>query len=302
MKTDKWFYKLFLLQSGMLAELIPGVDTLQFSYSAQVVKETEFHFDGIFTPVTDDPTVPIVFAEVQMQTDKNFYRRFFAEIFLYLKQYEVNRPWQGLLILPSRGYNVGEELPYRELLERRVTRFYLTDLRERQDLSPNLTLLQLLGTNKEKSGEIGKELLENAETEPEFELRLSLIETILANKFPDLTKEMIMQLLDLKQTDITQSRFYQEIRTECLEEGLQEGLQKQAIAMVIRLLTRRLGELSEERVGQIRQLSVSQLEELAESLLDFRQISDLEAWLKDAEKSNDLKPQVDIQNGNQLDV
>ncbi|MGJ0607144.1 hypothetical protein [Cylindrospermopsis raciborskii] len=28
-------------------------------------------------------------------------------MFLYLKQYEVSRPWQGLLILPSRGYNVG---------------------------------------------------------------------------------------------------------------------------------------------------------------------------------------------------
>ncbi|WP_239641413.1 DUF4351 domain-containing protein [Cylindrospermopsis raciborskii] len=67
---------------------------------------------------------------------------------------------------------------------------------------------------------------------------------------------------------------------------------------VIRQLTRRLGELSERRVGQIRQLSVPQLE----ALLDFRDISDLEAWLKDAEKSNDLKPQVDIQNGNQLDV
>ncbi|WP_244154797.1 DUF4351 domain-containing protein [Cylindrospermopsis raciborskii] len=72
--------------------------------------------------------------------------------------------------------------------------------------------------------------------------------------------------------------------------------------MVIRQLTRRLGELSEQRLGQIRQLSVPQLEALAESLLDFRDISDLEAWLKDAEKSNDLKPQVDIQNGNQLDV
>ncbi|EFA69585.1 hypothetical protein CEP10_08770 [Cylindrospermopsis raciborskii S07] len=67
---------------------------------------------------------------------------------------------------------------------------------------------------------------------------------------------------------------------------------------MIRQLTRRLGELSERRVGQIRQLSVPQLE----ALLDFRDISDLEAWLKDAEKSNDLKPQVDIQNGNQLDV
>ncbi|UJS05629.1 Rpn family recombination-promoting nuclease/putative transposase [Cylindrospermopsis raciborskii] len=311
MKTDKWFYKLFLLQPGMLAELIPGVDAhWQFSYSAQVIKETEFDFDGIFTPLTDDPTVPIVFAEVQMQTEKNFYRRFFAEIFLYLKQYEVNRPWKGLLILPSRGYNVGAELPYRELLERRVTRLYLTDLRERQNLSPNLTLLQLLGTNEQESGEIGKELLQSAETEPEFEHRLSLIETILANKFPDLTKEMIMQLLDLKQTDITQSRFYQEIRTECLEEGRQEGLQEgrqegiqeSLQKMVIRQLTRRLGELSEQRLGQIRQLSVPQLEALAESLLDFRQISDLEAWLKDSQKFNDLKPQVDIQNGNQLDV
>ncbi|PNK15530.1 hypothetical protein CEP08_11775, partial [Cylindrospermopsis raciborskii S05] len=29
-----------------------------------------------------------------------------------------------------------------------------------------MTLLQLLGTNKEESGEIGKELLENAESEP----------------------------------------------------------------------------------------------------------------------------------------
>ncbi|PNJ93116.1 hypothetical protein CEP14_14085 [Cylindrospermopsis raciborskii C04] len=72
--------------------------------------------------------------------------------------------------------------------------------------------------------------------------------------------------------------------------------------MVIRQLTRRLGELSERRVGQIRQLSVPQLEAVAEYLLDFRQISDLEAWLKDSQKSNDLKPQVDMQNGNQLDV
>ncbi|WP_244154840.1 DUF4351 domain-containing protein [Cylindrospermopsis raciborskii] len=55
-------------------------------------------------------------------------------------------------------------------------------------------------------------------------------------------------------------------------------------------------------MGQIRQLSVPQLEALAEYLLDFRQISDLEAWLKDSQKSNDLKPQVDMQNGNQLDV
>ncbi|WP_211942403.1 DUF2887 domain-containing protein [Cylindrospermopsis raciborskii] len=91
----------------MLAELIPGVNAgWQFSYSAQVIKETEFKFNGIFTPVTDDPTIPIVFAEFQMQTEDSFYQQFFAEIFLCLKQYEVSRPWQGLLILPSQGYAV----------------------------------------------------------------------------------------------------------------------------------------------------------------------------------------------------
>ena len=94
-----------------------------------------------------------MFAEAQMQTDENFYRRFFAEIFLYLEQYKVCRPWWGLLILPSRGFNFGTEIPYQDLLEGRVTRFYLRDLRERQKLSPNLTLLQLLATDQEQSTE-----------------------------------------------------------------------------------------------------------------------------------------------------
>jgi predicted transposase/invertase (TIGR01784 family) len=282
MKTDKWFYELFLSQPEMLAELIPGVETSwQFSYSAVVVKEKAFEFDGVFTPIADDLTIPMVFAEAQMQTEENFYRRFFAEIFLYLEQYKVRRPWRGLLILPSRGFNFGAELPYQELLEQRVTRLYLRELREQQKLSPNLALLQLLATDQGQSTEIGKGLLQTTETE--FERRLSLIETILANKFPDLTKKMIMQLLDLKQTDITQSKFYQEIITEGLQKGIQqgrqEGRQEEAANLVLRLLKRRLGELSEAQVAQIRQLSISQLENLGEALLDFVEMTDLEQFL-----------------------
>ena len=268
MKTDKWFYELFLSQPGMLAELIPGVETSwQFRYSAVVVKEKAFEFDGVFTPLSDDLTIPMVFAEAQMQTDENFYRRFFAEIFLYLEQYKVRRPWRGLLILPSRGFNFGTELPYQELLEQRVTRLYLRELREQQKLSPNLALLQLLATDQNQSAEIGKGLLQTAETEAEFERRLSLIETILANKFPDLTTEMIMQLLDLKQMDITRSKFYQEIRAES-EANL-----------VLRLLKRRFGDLSEGQTQQIQQLSILQLENLGEALLDFVEVADLDHFL-----------------------
>jgi predicted transposase YdaD len=102
--------------------------------------------------------------------------------------------------------------------------------------------------------------------------RLSLIETIVANKFPDLTTEMIMQLLDLKQTDITQSRFYQEIKLE----GHQEGRQEEAAGLVLRLLKRRLGQLSAEQEERVRGLSVSQLEDLGEALLDFTAMADVE--------------------------
>ena len=47
MKTDKWFYELFLSQPGMLAELIPGIERdWEFVYTAPVVKEKEFRLDG----------------------------------------------------------------------------------------------------------------------------------------------------------------------------------------------------------------------------------------------------------------
>ncbi len=153
----------------------------------------------------------------------------------------------------------------------RVTRLYLTDLKNKEDLSPNLALLQLLATDQNQTAAYGKVLLSGAATQAKFDRRLSLIETILANKFPDLTKEMIMQILDLKQMDITQSRFYQEIRTE----GRQEG----EASLVVRQLKRRFGKLSENQLERIWQLSMPQLENLGEALLDFTDIADLENFL-----------------------
>ena len=275
MKTDKWFYELFLTQPGMLAELVPGIAAeWEFTYSAPVIKEKEFRLDGVFEPVSDDPLIPMVFAEAQMQSDPRFYGRYFSQVFQYLYQYEVQREWRGLLILPSRGRNFGTELPYRDLLSQRITRLYLSDLKHQQGLTPNLGLLQLLVSDQAASAEIGKAVLKQAQTEPEFERCLSLIETILANKFPDLTTEMIMQILDLKQMDITQSKFYQEIRANGLQEGRQEG----EANLVLRLLTRRLGVLSSEQVSRIQGLSVPLLEELGEALLDFTVMADLEDW------------------------
>lgn len=188
MKTDKWFYELFLSQPGMLAELVPGIRAeWEFTYSAPVIKEREFRLDGLFTPRSDDPRAPLVFAEAQMQSNENFYGRYFAEIFLYLEQHQIHRTWRGLLILQSREQRLGAELSYKDLLDQRVTRLYLSDLKDRQGLKSNLALLQLLVLDQHSGAEVGKRILQEAETTAEFQRRLTLIETILASKFPDLT-------------------------------------------------------------------------------------------------------------------
>jgi predicted transposase YdaD len=273
MKTDKWFYELFLSQPGMLAELMPGIEeNWEFIYNAPVVKEKEFRLDGVFTPVSNNPMIPMVFAEAQMQSDAGFYGRYFSQLFVHINQYTVKQDWRGLLILRDRSQGLGWEVPYTELLERRVTQLYLSDLRDQQELTPNLMLLQLVVTEKDKSAVIGRKLLQEADTRGEFQRRLSLIETILANKFPELTKEIIMNMLDLEIVDITQSRFYQEI----IVEGLQEG----EANLVIRQLRRRLGELPESQCSQIKSFPVSQLEDLGEALLDFQSIDDLDDWLQ----------------------
>lgn len=135
MKTDKLYYQIFLTQPALLAELIPGLPAdCQFEYVAPVVKESEFRLDGLLMPLTEDPTVPVIFIEAQMQADQRFYGRYFAETHLYLYQYQIERPWRGLVILRSQQQNLGSEVPYATLLNSQVQRLYLNDLQETTDL------------------------------------------------------------------------------------------------------------------------------------------------------------------------
>jgi len=59
-----------------------------------------------------------------------------------------------------------------------------------------------------------------------------------------------------------------------------EGKEQEGLTIVMRLLTRRIGEIAAELQEQIRQLSLIQLENLAEALLDFEAQTDLVAWLQ----------------------
>jgi Domain of unknown function (DUF4351) len=62
---------------------------------------------------------------------------------------------------------------------------------------------------------------------------------------------------------------------------------KEGQALVLRLLNRRVGNVSIELETRVKALPLSQLEELGEALLDFSQIEDLVAWLDANSRSSD---------------
>ncbi len=67
---------------------------------------------------------------------------------------------------------------------------------------------------------------------------------------------------------------------EGIEQGLEQGKQSEALSLVTRQLTRRIGTITPELQQRIEQLQLTQLEDLAEALLYFSAVADLEAWLQ----------------------
>lgn len=63
------------------------------------------------------------------------------------------------------------------------------------------------------------------------------------------------------------------------EEGRREGRQEGEADLVIRLLTKRLGSLSPERIEAVRRLDVEQLETLAEAIFEIGSDADLAPYL-----------------------
>jgi hypothetical protein len=61
----------------------------------------------------------------------------------------------------------------------------------------------------------------------------------------------------------------------------QKTIQKQEPeSLVLRLLNRRLGEVSPDLKSQVQELSLTQIEALSEGLLDFSTLDDLVEWLR----------------------
>ncbi|MHC5830293.1 MAG: DUF4351 domain-containing protein, partial [Nostoc sp.] len=103
-----------------------------------------------------------------------------------------------------------------------------------------------------------------------------MVTTIMMYRFEQLSRTEVESMLGIT---LQQTRVYQEIKQEGREEGLEEGREAMANA-ISRLLTKRLGEVSEEMRSSISGLSLSVLADLSDALLDFTTLADLQSWLQ----------------------
>jgi len=69
------------------------------------------------------------------------------------------------------------------------------------------------------------------------------------------------------------------------QEGEKEGRIKGAIALIIRLLKKRFGEVPENLKNQLSDLSLEELENLSEEIFDFTTFDDLSNWLAKKQRS-----------------
>jgi predicted transposase/invertase (TIGR01784 family) len=285
MRTDTIFYQLFLTFHSLLFELLgqPPENAIGYQFKSVEVKEKAFRFDGIFIPERQDKL--IYFAEIQFQNDPNFYWKFITEINIYLNQYKPIQDWKGVAIFPDRSFDVETLTKYQQefISSGRIVQIYLDEISTE---SIGMGLIRLIIIQENQAPELAEQIKQRTKVEiPDPIVRqkiIELLETILISKFSNLTREEIqtMFLLD----DIKQSRFYQDVREdvreEVTEEVREEAREEGAKALLIRMLSKRIGKLSDICIEYINNLALNQLQELAETWLDFESIADLDRWIE----------------------
>ncbi|MDD1444133.1 Rpn family recombination-promoting nuclease/putative transposase [Dolichospermum sp. ST_sed3] len=296
MRTDTIFYQLFLTFHSLLFELIgqPLEKAEHYKFTSVEVKEKAFRFDGIFMPDTLDQ--PIYFVEVQFQDKPDFYWEFIAEINIYLNQYQPVQDWQAVAIFAKRSLEVKKLTAYQEELinNGRIVQIYLDEI---SSASIGMDLVQLIVSKKSQSPELVSGLMQRTRTEiVDATIKrdiVELLETVLLSKFSKLTRQEIETMFSL--SDIKQTRVYQDAKQEGIQEGRQEGRQEgiqegiqegrqegrqnEAKRLLLRLLSKRFGKLTDRQTLLISSLDVEELEELGEALLDFVSLVDLDNWL-----------------------
>ncbi|MBE9167050.1 Rpn family recombination-promoting nuclease/putative transposase [Pleurocapsales cyanobacterium LEGE 06147] len=272
MRRDSIFYKLFQQSPTLLFELLtnPPANASEYKFDSVAVKEPKFEIDGVFLPPENADAGVVYFCEVQFQKDEKLYERVFAESSLYFyRNRDRFSDWQAVIIYPSRSVEQSNIYPHRGLLNsNQVHRVYLDELGDIRSLPLWVAVMVLTTVEESQAPQEARYLLERSAVEqPETTSRaiIELVITIMVYKFEQLSRTEVEKMLGIT---LQETRVYREIK------------QEEALTLILRQLTRRVGELPQQVREQIETLSLEQLEELGEALLDFTSVADLHSWLE----------------------
>ncbi|MEG4456623.1 Rpn family recombination-promoting nuclease/putative transposase [Microcoleus sp. N9_A1] len=238
MKTDSIFYNIFQEFPFVFFALlgIPAESANQYQFTSQEVKQLAFRLDGLFLPIIPDHQLPFYVVEVQFQPDTTLYYRLFAELFIYLKQYQPPHPWQLVVIYPNRQTERQSNIHFQEMLALpKITRIYINELSASETASLPIKLIKLVIEPDNTAENFAIDLARQAETEiSDTTARknfINLLETIIVYKLPQKTREEVAAMFSL--TDLKQTRFYQDV----FAEGQAEAKQREKAA-ILRMFSR----------------------------------------------------------------
>ncbi|MDF5714502.1 MAG: Rpn family recombination-promoting nuclease/putative transposase [Rhizonema sp. NSF051] len=280
MRRDSIFYKLFQQCPTLLFEFLtyPPKSADLYRFDSVAVKEPKFEIDGVFLPPENEGAGVVYFCEVQFQKDEQLYERLFAESSLYFYRNRARfSDWQAVIIYPTRSIEQSDIHPHRTLLNgNQVHRVYLDELGNIRSLPLWVALMVLTTLEESQAPEEARYLLTRTHQEvppTSSQAIIEMVTTIMVYKFTQLSRLEVESMLGIT---LQQTRVYREIK----EEGIQEGRLSEAANLIIRLMSKRMGQkLSDEIVARIFGLPLPVLEDLSEALLDFSSLADLQVWL-----------------------
>ncbi|MFM6059450.1 MAG: Rpn family recombination-promoting nuclease/putative transposase [Microcystis aeruginosa] len=235
-------------------------DALILLESDQIILHLEFQ-------TNPDPKMSFRMLDYRTRVYRRFPKKTMRQVVIYLKETSSPLVQENAFILPNTRH------------EYEVLRLWEIPAEEMLGLSGLLPLANLGKTpNRPETLRQVAAKIDNIEGRTE-KSNLAAATAILAGLV--LSKEIIGSLL--REEIMRESVIYQDIRESGKAQGREEGRREEAVSLILRLLNRRLGEISSTLGQQIRELSLEQLETLGEALLDFTSLTDLTTWLSEIE-------------------
>jgi len=311
MKTDQQIYTLLGAAPEFLRLLTDGIAIRgAYAFEAIEVKGLDRRSDGVLLP--EDPEESIWVIEFQAQWDETIYHRLVVEMGLVGERH-LGREVRGLILFAAQDLDPKTQ-PWHRLAQQAdppVRVAYLHDILERLEAqNPGHPLLAVFLPyrieDRERLRREGPEAHARIQQAPlPSRARTCLLDVFwswLVLRFDELNYQEILEMFGNVRS-LEQTRAYQDIiamgRKEGMEEGMERGMEKgmekgmergmekgmekgrqsEACALVLRLARHRFGTVSADLETRIQALPMARLETLAEALLDFTTLGDVQAWL-----------------------